>query len=1317
MTAPAPGHDTDAALHALPPSAMALTDLQLSYLIGRESPVLGGTGCWLGWELQRPMWNVERLEEAWNRLVVRHETLRTVFAADTSQQVLQVVAPYRLERLDLREATPAAATERLEAFRQDQFHTRTDPACWPLFRVAVALTRSGMRLFVGFDMLIIDASGIFRLLRELGQLHDAPAMALAPPGASVRDVMVAWQARKTAQRQHACAAYWGARLDDFPKAPALPLGTDDKPLLPRFRRHEHRLRREVWQAFEHRAAAHGLQRVPCLVTAFAQVLARWASQKRFALNLTVGKHLGETIAQDVIGDFSTNVLLAVDGDGARSFADSARSLGAQLRSDLAHVDMSGVEVISALSGRQGERLLMPVVFSSFLHRHASFEPLGQFVTGLTRTPQVTLDCQIMDDGQGLYMSWDVLDGFYPAGLIEAMFEVWVGAVEGLARADSSWDAPLSAELPVRQRARRMDVNATRVPWTAQTLHARVMAQARLTPDGVAVVAPDATLSYGEVVLRAARVAHALREAGVQRNELVGIVLDKGWRQVVAALGVQMSGAAYLPIDLATPAMRIAKLLELGHCRWAIAHASVALAPGIGRLEAQPGPVDVLDEGPATPDDLAYVIFTSGSTGTPKGVMIRHRAATNTVRDINHRYAVGPGDRVLGLSSLNFDLSVWDIFGVLSTGGALVLPATESLRDPAYLRALVHAQQVTIWNSVPSYLQMLAEDGTGLGGLGGLRLAMLSGDWIPLSLPERLGVPIISLGGATEASIWSIAYLVTDVASSWKSIPYGKPLANQRIYVLDAQMNDCPEGIAGEIYIAGDGLAEGYWGDDVQTAARFMHLRATEERIYRTGDWGRFGADGNVEFLGRDDGQVKVSGHRVELGEVEAALGRCEGVDGAVAVTFTDPHGQLRLATFYCGSASPAHARAQLQALLPSYMVPMRFEQIATLPLTANGKTDRQLLARRAAVPPRAQPISRLFDPVGELLGDSAARAAWVAARRGIRSDVSALAHVALPDVPGASPEPAWGRSVREFAGLISLGQLASLLHPLRAVEAGAVLQRAYASAGSSASVQAYLSVNAGAVSGLAAGLYYYHPLHHALVALDGAGLVDPYIHVPANQPMAALAAFTIFWFADLQAIEPLYGAMAEPFAWMEAGHMAQLLRQAALAQGLGLCLVGAYDTAPVLAALGLSPQHLALGAMVGGAPGQAGGAPEARARPRAVPVPARVDDAAAAFGLAGPIAAIWCDILGLDGVGHDERFFELGGTSFSMLAVQRELAARLDLRVSITDLFRHSTVTQLAHHLTGDPTLPAVASLESRPPGNDGHDSQREMRRAWRRTL
>ena len=285
------------------------------------------------------------------------------------------------------------------------------------------------------------------------------------------------------------------------------------------------------------------------------------------------------------------------------------------------------------------------------------------------------------------------------------------------------------------------------------------------------------------------------------------------------------------------------------------------------------PADGRPTGPAetTAGDLAYVIFTSGSTGLPKGVMIDHRGALNTVADVNDRFAVGADDRVLAVSSLSFDLSVYDIFGPLAVGGAVVVPDADAQRDPAAWLDLVRGAGVTIWNSVPALLELLVEHLVVAGESARLRLVMMSGDWIPVTLPDRIrrafGDPdVISLGGATEASIWSILYPIGEVPPEWTSIPYGHPMRNQSFHVLDDRLRARPDWVPGQLYIGGVGLAQGYLHDDAKTAAAFIVHPGTGERLYRTGDLGRFLPSGEIEFLGREDFQVKVQGYRIELGE-------------------------------------------------------------------------------------------------------------------------------------------------------------------------------------------------------------------------------------------------------------------------------------------------------------------------------------------------------------------------------------------------------------------------------------------------------------------
>ncbi|WP_181919673.1 AMP-binding protein [Alkalilimnicola ehrlichii] len=280
-----------------------------------------------------------------------------------------------------------------------------------------------------------------------------------------------------------------------------------------------------------------------------------------------------------------------------------------------------------------------------------------------------------------------------------------------------------------------------------------------------------------------------------------------------------------------------------------------------------------------------MIFTSGSTGEPKGVEITHRGAANTVLDVNARCGLGASDRVLAISALDFDLSVYDLFGPLTVGGAVVLIDEVERREARAWLSLIQRWRVTVWNSVPALLDMLLTAADEAEPPDSLRVVLVSGDWVGLDLPERLATLVprcrfLALGGATEASIWSNLFEVERVEPNWRSIPYGRPLANQRYRVVDAFGRDCPDFVAGELWIGGAGVARGYRGQAELTAHSF--LGAGVDRWYRTGDLGRYWPDGTLEFLGRADQQVKLRGHRIELGEIETALRDCPGVGQAVA---------------------------------------------------------------------------------------------------------------------------------------------------------------------------------------------------------------------------------------------------------------------------------------------------------------------------------------------------------------------------------------------------------------------------------------------------
>ncbi|WP_370418226.1 amino acid adenylation domain-containing protein [Streptomyces sp. QH1-20] len=1007
-----------------------LTDLQQAYLVGRTSAFeLGAVSTYFFLEVDVEA-DVDRLAAALRTLITRHDMLRAVVSPDGYQRVLDRVPDYELRTLDLREHTDSAREERLAAVHEEMRNQVFDTSVWPLFDIrATRLDERRTRLHIGLDALIIDAWSTSLLLEEWATVYREGADALAELSLTYRDYVRTARTIEGTPAHAAAEAYWEERLPTLPPAPELPLAKNPATVEhPRFTHRSIRLDAAAWAAFKRRASAAGVTPSAALCTAYSQVLGAWSKSGRFTLNVLFFNRLPlHPDVGKVVGNFSATTLLEVDAAASEGFAVRAERVQKQLWTDLEHSQVSGVDVLRRLNRRRGTAAMatMPVVFASMVNfaagqDSAASSGVAQHLVGLgesgrevsssIRTPQVWLDHQVVEDAGELVVNWDVIEEIFPAGMIDAMFTAYIATLRELCADDEAWRRPAAALAPAADLDVRAGVNATAGPVPEGLLHEPFVARAALTPDAPAVLTAERTITYGELDRHANRLDHALRAKGVRPGDLVGIVMDKGWEQLAAAIGILKSGAAYVPIDAAVPAERLRRLLDIAGISVVLTQPWVEVAtnwpadtvrlPVDEAFGAGAAPVEEDTALPApdvSPGDLAYVIFTSGSTGLPKGVMIEHGAALNTVRDVNDTYGITEHDRVLALSALNFDLSVYDVFGLLAAGGAVVLPDPGAHREPARWAELMVAHDVTVWNSVPTLMEMFTEHALaeGLGELLSLRVVMMSGDWIPVTLPDRIralapDAEIWSLGGATEASIWSIRYRVGDVDPSWTAIPYGKPMRNQRFHVLDDALRPCPVWVPGQLYIAGTGLARGYLGDEEKARASFPRHPVTGERLYRTGDLGRWLPDGNIEFLGREDFQVKINGYRVELGEVEAALLRRPEVRAAAAAATGERHEAKRLVAYVVLDGEPGGAGTApdepaitgaldraLRAELPDYLVPHRIVVLDRLPLSANGKVDRAALpapdthprGTEGIVPPRDAMERELADIWGEFFDE------------------------------------------------------------------------------------------------------------------------------------------------------------------------------------------------------------------------------------------------------------------------------------------------------------------------------------------------------------
>ncbi|MEV4739899.1 amino acid adenylation domain-containing protein [Streptomyces sp. NPDC049555] len=954
-----------------------LTDIQQAYVIGRHRGLeLGGVSSHFYYEFDAPGLDVPRLTEALRKVIGRHDMLRAVTDSEGRQRVLEHVPPYEIATTDLRGASPGERSAALERIRAELAEQVLPTDRWPLFDIRVTLLDGGRTLLhLSADLLFTDVRSLSLMLTEWRRHYDDPAYAPEPLELTFRDHTLAERALQEGPAGEKAAAYWRKRLPELPPAPDLPLAATPEEIgRPSFVRHRAVLDRALRARLQDAAHSRGLTLSALLLTAYTEVLRGWSKRQDFTLTTTL-LHRPPLHPQTdrIIGDFLAPSLLAVTGGAGQTFAERATALQQRLREDLAHTAFGGIRVLRELTKLQadGRSASLPVVFSNTLDAHpvADGEGLtafGELVHSASQTPQLWLENQISEEAGNLVVTWNAVEGLFPPGVLEAMFDAHRDLLGRLAGDDAVWERTGGlVPLPAAQAEERRRANDTAADIPPRLLHELVGEAAARRPDAVAVLADGEEVTYRHLTEDAHRLGRRLREScGAEPNRIVAVSMRPGAAQISAILGVLHSGAAYVAIDPELPEQRRLKLLRQSGAEVLVTEP--ALREGVAWPE-QLTVVTLDDEETRSRsaerpdsvqghDDLAYVIFTSGSTGEPKGVMISHRSAANTVQDINRRFGVGEEDRVLALAPTNFDLSVYDIFGVLGAGGAVVVPDPRRANDVTHWSELVDRHAVTLWNSVPAPMRMWAD---ALGDAGSprgnsLRLALLSGDWIPTDLPDAIrkhfpAMEVISLGGATEGSIWSIHYPIGEVPQHWRSIPYGKPLANQTMHVLNDRLEPCPTWVTGEIHIGGTGVALGYWGDATRTAERFIVHPATGERLYKTGDLGRYLPGGDIEILGREDFQVKINGYRVELGEIEAVLDRQAGVRHAVVTAPAHPRtGQRQLAAYLVpeapGSLPEAAAlREAATGALPGYMVPSHYITIDALPLTANGKIDRSAL--------------------------------------------------------------------------------------------------------------------------------------------------------------------------------------------------------------------------------------------------------------------------------------------------------------------------------------------------------------------------------------
>ena len=944
--------------------------------------------------------DIEALQASFQGLITRHESLRTVFQVDETgvpQQKIDVQGKFELIRIDLSDLPVAQSRQRAheEALRINA--TPFDLTQGPLLRVAlIRVAAEEHHLVVVMHHIISDAWSNRIIIDEFAARYRAQVEGLEfslPPLAIQYADYALWQRNwLEAGEKERQLTYWRSQLGEM--HPVLQLPTDHPRTSTanyRAAKHDFVLPIALAARLQRQAQGRGTTLFMALLTGFQALLYRYTGQSDLRVGVPIANRHRVEI-ENIVGLFVNTQVLCNRIDSRMPLSKLLErtreaALGAQTYQDLPFE-----QLVEAL---QPERSLHqnPLFQVMFNHLREDYRALGQ-LPGLTveeyelgeRSAQfeLTLDSVERPDGR-IDARFTYAAELFETDTIKRLSEHYLRVLEQLAESPERCLGDITLLSAAEwQQLKDWGVNGRRYANT-EPVHRLIERQVNDCSDATALIFGDTELSYAQLNSRANRLAHQLIALGVKPESRVGIAVERSIDMVVGLLATLKAGGAYVPLDPAYPRERlnhmvtdsaIELLLTQSHVR-----ERIPLAEGCHVVE-----LDMLDltdwpeNNPAVSlhgEHLAYIIYTSGSTGKPKGAVNRHGALHNRLVWMQEAYSLDHGDTVLQKTPFSFDVSVWEFFWPLMYGARLAIANPGDHRDAARLIALIQQHKVTTLHFVPAMLRAFMAE-SGVAACSSLKQIVCSGEVLPLEMQEAVfrqlpNVKLYNLYGPTEAAIDVTHWTCRDEASS--NIPIGQPIVATQTYILDTDLNPVPQGVAGELYLGGAGLARGYLNRPGLTAERFVasSFDGNGARLYRTGDWARWRSDGQIEYLGRLDHQVKVRGFRIELGEIETQLLLQPGIREAVVMVKEGSIGARLVAYVSC------HAKNEVDTVelcgvlgksLPSYMIPSAIIVLKSLPLNANGKVDRKLLPE-----PEFSNAGQYEAPQGEV--EEALAAVWM----------------------------------------------------------------------------------------------------------------------------------------------------------------------------------------------------------------------------------------------------------------------------------------------------------------------------------------------------
>lgn len=893
------------------------------------------------------------LRRAVDALVQRHESLRCTLGGDGRQVCVLKRLSLAMSERDLSAVPEPARVAALAAATRESVLTPFDLAWGPLVRIElVRLSASEHVLIFAAHHVVCDGWSAGVIVADLGALYTAERkgqLASLEAPVQLSDYARLRQSELASPDMQSALTWWLDAYRQIPSPLELPLDFV-RPAEREFdaARIDSVLPALLVSQIKESAARSGVSIVAFLLAAFQAYLHRITGQRAIAVAVPAAGQL-VTGSNSLVGHCVRTLPILVDVDPTRPFSDFLR------RSRTALLDATDQSLVTF--GHLVQRLTLPrdparLPLVSVLFNvdpdvgAAAFEGLDVRVASVPRAYdnfEWYINATVRGDEVTLESTYNTT--LFEAASIDRRLQGFEAMLTSIV-ADSSLPIGELAVMPEAERRWLVDtVNATQTPVPESTVVALFLQRARTSPSAVAVSCSGATLTYDELDRASSSVAAQLLHAGVVDGQHVGVCLSRSADLVVALLGVMRAGAAYLPLDPEYPAERLSFVADdagITLCVTEAAHRD-KLAAGITPVFVDRAAHGETSLDRSVPSGAAYVIYTSGSTGRPKGVVIEHHNVTNFLASMGGIVALDASSTLVAITTPSFDISVLELFLPLTRGGSVVVATDSEVTDGAALGAMLNTHGATHFQATPAGYRVLLD----AGWTGRATLTALSGGEaltrdLAAELRARVGT-LVNCYGPTETTVWSTVDAVSDGA-----ITIGRPIGNTTVYVLDGALRPVPIGVTGELFIGGAGVARGYWRRDDLNAERFLvDDVGGGGRMYRTGDLARVRADGRLEWSGRTDFQVKVRGHRIELGEIQERLAACDGVREAVVIVREDRPRDQRIVGYVraapATTVDEASLRATLTRALPAYMVPQHIVQLSAFPLTPNGKVDRRAL--------------------------------------------------------------------------------------------------------------------------------------------------------------------------------------------------------------------------------------------------------------------------------------------------------------------------------------------------------------------------------------